>query len=300
MFVGLALTSLWLMPLGVIAARAAASSDPGAMLLALKLGVSGAVLMTLATVTTNFVNIYMSSLALRSLVPRAGDQWTVWSTGLIAAGLSLFSGAWLDRYANFMMVLGGVLVPVGGILLARFSLVRSAVSTEALYDRAGEYGRNLGFDLAGLVAWACGGVAYYLAGSIGRTLPALVVAIGVYLAMKRAGTGWRLAVAADSGSQAPSWPLPAAHTRSAESCQLTADRKRRSRYSPRLAQSIFSATRVQARWKRAFRVRAAASGTGPTFFHAACAARTCSATIFHLAESSVRPAMVLVASASRS
>jgi NCS1 family nucleobase:cation symporter-1 len=187
-FLGLALTSLWLMPLGVIASRAAASSDPGAMLQALKLGVSGAVLMTVATVTTNFVNIYMSSLALRSLVPRAGDQLTVWSTGLIAAGLSLFSGAWLARYANFMMVLGGILVPVGGILLARFYLVRAAVTTESLYDRTSEFGRHRGFDIAGLVAWGCGGAAYYLAGSFGRTLPALVVAVGAYLLIKKVGS----------------------------------------------------------------------------------------------------------------
>ncbi len=187
-FLGLALTSLWLMPLGVVASRAAASSDPGAMLQALRLGVSGAVLMTVATVTTNFVNIYMSSLALRSLVPRAGDQSTVWSTGLVAAGLSLFSGAWLDRYASFMMVLGAVLVPVGGILLARFYFVRAPVRTESLYDRAGEYGRHFGFDTAGLVAWACGGAAYYLARHVGGTLPALAVAVGVYLLLKRTGS----------------------------------------------------------------------------------------------------------------
>ncbi len=192
-FLGLALTSLWLMPLGVIASRAAGSGDPGAMLQALKLGVSGAVLMTVATVTTNFVNIYMSSLALRSLVPRAGDQLTVWSTGLIAAGLSLFSGAWLDRYANFMMVLGGVLVPVGGILLARFYLVRAAIRTESLYSGAGEFSRHRGFDVAGLLAWACGGAAYYLAGSMGRTLPALVVAVGVYLLDEAGRTGRQLA-----------------------------------------------------------------------------------------------------------
>ena len=138
MLLGLALTSLWLMPLGVIASRAAASSDPGAMLQALHLGLSGAVLMTVATVTTNFVNIYMSSLALRSLVPKAGDQLTVWSTGLIAAGLSVFSGAWLDRYASLMVVLGGILVPVGGILVARFYLVRTPVRTQSLYDPSGE------------------------------------------------------------------------------------------------------------------------------------------------------------------
>ena len=186
-FLGLALTSLWLMPLGVMAARAAASSDPGAMLQALKLGLAGAVLMTVATVTTNFVNIYMSSLALRSLVPQVGAQTTVWSTGLIAAGLSLFSGAWLNRYASFMVVLGGVLVPVGGILLARFFLLRSPVRIESLYDARGELGRHRGFDVAGLTAWGCGGAVYYLAGSGGRTLPALAVAVGVYLLVKKVG-----------------------------------------------------------------------------------------------------------------
>ncbi len=186
-FFGLALTSLWLMPLGAMAARAAGSSDPGAMLQALRLGLSGAVLMTVATVTTNFVNIYMSSLALRSLMPRSGDQLTVWSTGLVGAALSLFSGAWLARYASFMLVLGGILVPVGGILLARFYLVRSPIRVDTLYDRSGEFSRHRGFDLAGLTAWAAGGVTYYLAGRIGGTLPALIVSVGVYLVLKRVG-----------------------------------------------------------------------------------------------------------------
>jgi purine-cytosine permease-like protein len=158
------------------------------MLQALKLGLAGAVLMTVATVTTNFVNIYMSSLALRSLVPQVGAQTTVWSTGLIAAGLSVFSGAWLNRYASFMVMLGGVLVPVGGILLARFFLLRSPVRIESLYDATGEFGRHRGFDVAGLTAWGSGGAVYYLAGSGGRTLPALAVAVGVYLLVKKVGS----------------------------------------------------------------------------------------------------------------
>lgn len=190
-FLGLALTSLWLMPLGAMAARAAGSSSPGAMLQALRLGLSGAILMTVATVTTNFVNIYMSSLALRSLMPRAGDQATVWSTGLIGTALSVFSGAWLDRYASFMLVLGGMLVPIGGILLARFYLIRAEVRVEALYDWSGEFGRNHGLDLAGLVAWAAGAITYYLAGSLGGTLPALVVAVVAYLVLKRGPPTWR-------------------------------------------------------------------------------------------------------------
>jgi nucleobase:cation symporter-1, NCS1 family len=118
-------------------------------------------------------------------VPRASDQLTVWSTGLIAAALSLFSGAWLDRYANFMLVLGGILVPVGGILVARFYLERSPVRVESLYDPSGEFARHGGFDRAGLIAWAAGGTAYYLAAGIGGTMPALIVAVAVYLGLRR-------------------------------------------------------------------------------------------------------------------
>ena len=39
--------------------------------------------------------------------------------------------------------------------------------------------------MAGLVAWGAGGAAYYLARSIGGTMPSLAVAVGVYLGLKR-------------------------------------------------------------------------------------------------------------------
>jgi purine-cytosine permease-like protein len=126
-FLGLALSSLWFMPLGALAGRAAGNSDPGAMVDALHLGVSGALLVALGTITTNFVNIYLSALAWKSLVPRASDAASVWSIGVIGAGLALLSRSWLDGYADLMLVLGALLVPVGGILLARFVVERRPV-----------------------------------------------------------------------------------------------------------------------------------------------------------------------------
>src|SRR5262245_10338152 len=105
-FVALASTSIWLMPLGTIAARAAGSDDPGAMFAAVGLGAAGAVLLALATLTTNFVNIYMSALAWKSVLPRSGDGLVVWSIGVIGAVISAVPGVWLDRYAQFMMILG--------------------------------------------------------------------------------------------------------------------------------------------------------------------------------------------------
>ena len=177
-FFGLALTSLWFLPLGFVSARAAGSTNPGAMLKAAGIGGLGAVLLALATLTTNFVNIYMSALAWKSLVPGARDRASVWTIGLVGAGLSLFSG-WLERYADFMLLLGGLLVPVGGVLLARFFLLRRPVIVADLYAEGGPASRHGGFAIPGMCGWVAGAAAYFLAGSTGGTLPALATALVV-------------------------------------------------------------------------------------------------------------------------
>jgi len=179
-FLGLGLTSAWLMALGYLAARAAQSPDPAAMLEAAGLGVGGAVLMAFGTLTTNFVNIYLSALAWRSLLPRSSQQLALWVTGLVGAALSLLSRAWLDRFADFMLVLGGAFVPIGGILIARFFLDRRPVDVAALYDPRGVHARHFGFSPAGMLAWAAGAAAYYAIGATGGTLPALALALLVY------------------------------------------------------------------------------------------------------------------------
>ena len=188
-FFGLALTSAWLMPLGAIAARAAGTSDPGAMLDAVGLGAGGAVLLTLATITTNFVNIYMSSLAWKSLAPRARDGAVVWSIGIVGTALSAVPGVWLEQYTNFMVVLGAVLVPVGGVLIAHY-YVRRVLVDEAfiaqLYDPDGPF---RGVSIPGVAAWLAGAVVFFASESIGGTMPALAVSVGVYLTLRRTDDG---------------------------------------------------------------------------------------------------------------
>ena len=180
-FLALTLTSLWFMPLGLLSSRAAGSADPGAMLEAVGLGAGGAVLLALATVTTNFVNIYLSSLALKSLLPRIDEQGAVWSTGLCGAGLSLLSAAWLDKFASYMLVLGATLVPIGGVLLAHFFMLRRPVDVPGLYARVARGRAFAGLSVAGMAAWLAGAAAYFAGSPVGATLPALVASVTVYL-----------------------------------------------------------------------------------------------------------------------
>jgi purine-cytosine permease-like protein len=182
-FLGLAVTSAWMMPLGAIAARVAGTGDPGAMLGAVGLGPSGALLLTLATLTTNFVNIYMSSLAWKSLAPGASDSAVVWSIGIVGTALSAVPGVWLEQYTNFMMVLGALLVPVGGVLVAHYYIQRPRLDEAFIAELYNPAGSFRGVSIAGMAAWAAGATAFFAAGSIGGTLPALAVSVLVYRAL---------------------------------------------------------------------------------------------------------------------
>ncbi|MEZ5293747.1 MAG: cytosine permease [Vicinamibacterales bacterium] len=185
-FLGLALTAVWLMPMGWRLARHAGSADPGTMLAAADAGVAAAILIALATITTNFVNIYLSSLAWRSVVPAVPGGAAVWIVGLVGTALGL-TGGWLARFADFMTLVGSVLVPVGGVFLAHFIIRPHATDLAALYDPAGA---RAGVRWPGVAAWAAGIVVYYLVPA-GATMASLAVAVGAYLALGGRAAGDR-------------------------------------------------------------------------------------------------------------
>jgi len=178
---GLALPAFWLMPLGLTLAQIAGSADPGAMLASLGQGWWTAALITLASVTTNFVNIYMSSLAWKTISKNVSSSVAVWTIGIIGTVLGLISSVWLTRFADLMVLLGSVLIPVGGVFLAHFVVLRRPIDLDAIYDAA----RLRAFNVAGIAAWLAGFIVYKLAASIGATLPALATSMLVYVAFSR-------------------------------------------------------------------------------------------------------------------
>jgi len=182
-FLGLALTALWFMPLGLVASALAGSADPGAMVYALQLGWWGATLLALAALTTNFVNIYMSALAFKSLRPAIADAAAVWIIGGIGSALGLLSTGLLERFAGFTLLLGSALVPIGGILLAHYLVLRQPVHVPDLYDERGPYAVRRGWSIPGVAAWAAGAAVFHLAGGIGGVLPCLAVSIAAYAAL---------------------------------------------------------------------------------------------------------------------
>jgi purine-cytosine permease-like protein len=166
------------MPVGVVAALLAGSSDPGRMVAGAGLGSFGAVLLALGSVTTNFVNVYLSALAWKSLRPGTNDQVSVWLIGGIGAALGLLSRAWLDRYVDFMYLMGSMLVPVGGVLISRLLLSRVPVVVAHLYEPRPAWSGP------GMLAWIAGYAAYHVVPGAG-TMASLAVAMAVHQAAHR-------------------------------------------------------------------------------------------------------------------
>jgi purine-cytosine permease-like protein len=97
-------------------------------------------------------------------------------------------GVWLEQYTNFMVILGGLLVPIGGVLVAHYYLGATGAAdadTAAFYDAAGPF---RGANVAGVSAWIAAAAVYFAANrwsGIGGTMPALATSIAVYAVARR-------------------------------------------------------------------------------------------------------------------
>lgn len=202
---GLTLSSLWLLFVGARAAAIGGSNDPTEMILGVGLPRAVLILVVLSTITTNFVNLYLSSLALKTLRPSLGDLSTVLAVGAVGTGLGVVTPRLLDRYAGFMGLLATLFLPLVAVLLVHFfwrpgtaEHTRSGLETEPrrLAPRA-------------WAAWAAGVVTYQLvsraAPHLGATLPTLLLAALVYGALRPRGPGAR----ASTRRSAPDRGVPA-------------------------------------------------------------------------------------------
>ncbi|HEX2465944.1 MAG TPA: cytosine permease, partial [Thermoanaerobaculia bacterium] len=119
-FLGLALSSLWLIGLGAAAGRIGGANDPTAMILGAGLPIAALLLMALSTITTNFVNLYLSALAVRNLWHTAPPRPTVLLVGAIGTLFGLLSPNLLDQYAGFMGWIGTSFLPIAAITVVHF------------------------------------------------------------------------------------------------------------------------------------------------------------------------------------
>ncbi|MBB2167755.1 NCS1 family nucleobase:cation symporter-1 [Gluconacetobacter aggeris] len=180
--IGLPVTALVFTPMGIITTSATMILfgrpiwNPVELLLTLNhpvVTVLGGATLVLATLSVNVVaNIMPAAYDLMNLMPRRLNFDRA-SSLVLVLGVFFMPWLWFDDAASIYQVLnvvGGLLGPVTGIMLADFYLVRrQALDVAALYRRGARYDGRDGWNPPALTAFAAGGVM----ASAGQFLPAL-------------------------------------------------------------------------------------------------------------------------------
>jgi len=211
-YIGYAIANAWFFALGMLYVQAL-ESDPGGfvdalvtMLLPLALGWLALIVLLVGETDEAFANIYSTAVSIQNLA----SKLKVWLLALAVGIVATIAAANLDLigYETFLLLIGGVFVPVFGILLADYFVLRGReYSVDELYRSSGPYWYTGGLNPVALVVWIAGFFVYAFTGQppwliehldfvswipnwathIGGTIPAFIFSFFAYL-----GGAWLL------------------------------------------------------------------------------------------------------------
>ncbi len=221
--IGFFLTCVWFMALGSVLFLGARGVPQDPSMFAISIAYTAgwvALLILLADETHNaWADLYSSAVSLQNLFPKLKQRWLILVLGALCLAAALFLD--ITRYQNFLFVIGSVFVPLFGILVADyFVLRRRDYRVEEFYKPRGLYAYTGGVNIPALVVWVLGVLAYHAAnpgtlgaifpgwqkampaalGQAGGSLPAFAVAFVLTLLV---GAVWRGPAANDPSTRTP-------------------------------------------------------------------------------------------------
>jgi nucleobase:cation symporter-1, NCS1 family len=163
--IGYFLAQVWFFLLGVLLILGRPGTDPfdpqgfvGAML-AIPAGALAMIALVVDETDEAFANIYSTAVSVQNLFPRLSHRLLLGGIGSVCVGLALVVD--LVQYENFLLLLGALFVPLFGVLVADYYVLRRArYSPPELYRPGGAYWYAGGIRWSALAAWAVGFLTY--------------------------------------------------------------------------------------------------------------------------------------------
>lgn len=168
-YIGYALANGWFFFLGMMYVQALDSDTLSfidafvGMLLPMALGWLALIVLLFGETDEAFANIYSTSVSIQNVVPWLNRRLLALMVGAVA--IVVAASIDLIQYENFLLLIGGVFVPVFGILLTDYYLLRRRrYDVPQLYQNSGQYWYASGFGYVALSVWFCGFFVYAFAG----------------------------------------------------------------------------------------------------------------------------------------
>ena len=209
-YIGYAIFNAWFFILGLMYVQAL-QADPTTfvsalveMLLPLALGWLALIVLLFGETDEAFANIYSTAVSTQNLLTRIRQRYLALAVGAIVIVVAISID--LVQYESFLLLIGGVFVPVFGIFLADYFLLRRRrYQVEQLFARGGPYWYASGVNYIAIVVWVCGFFLYAFAAQppwlvehldfvswaptwlthVGGTIPGLIFSFGAYYMLAR-------------------------------------------------------------------------------------------------------------------
>ena len=184
---GYFLVSSWMFVLGLMATLVTGTAEPHMHMLelmgALGLAVPALLMVVFSTITSDFPDLYSATCSMLNVSDQIRAKTFLWITGIVSILVALVFP--MERYESFLYFIGAMFVPLFGIVLTDYFLVRKrTLDVEALYQTQGSYWYSNGFNVTALIAWVAGFATYKLIETlqypIGASLPSIVVSAVLY------------------------------------------------------------------------------------------------------------------------
>ncbi len=182
-WLGYFLISSWMYALGLAATLVTGTSDPGSLMLELMgkigLAVPALAMVVFSTITTGFPDVYSAACSTMNISQKFSSRTIVWAAGAISILVALVFP--MEQYENFLFLIGAMFVPLFGVVLTDYFLIRKRqLNVEDIYRVDGQYWYTKGFNGVALICWVIGFLVYQLITllkySLGGSLPSLLVA----------------------------------------------------------------------------------------------------------------------------
>ncbi len=164
-------------------------SDPISLIALVGLGIPAFLIIIFSTITTTFMDVYSAGISFKNIFEKIDARFVVVLTGFAGTLLALFFP--MDRYEGFLLLIGGLFVPLSAILVIDY-LVETASYL------GGE--KKMPFS-ANIFVWAAGFILYLLlsidsilgvnagffsriGGLVGASIPDIVFVLFLYMLLR--------------------------------------------------------------------------------------------------------------------
>ncbi|MCM3745157.1 cytosine permease [Sporosarcina luteola] len=197
---GACLSLMWFAFIGIIATIGAAittgtfnpdNSDPSSIVTNLGLGWFALVLIVVACITTNVVNLMAAGISITNVTKKIKPLHSIWLVTVLAGFamlIPLYLASFLYTFMGFLEYIGMVLSALLGILVADYFFVQKRSYDVKEFEKVGgKYWYSKGVNLRAVAVWAFG-VVFFLAirdsvllgNSVGAVYPTIIVTAVLY------------------------------------------------------------------------------------------------------------------------